>query len=242
MNPDKDEGLYLLHTREFVSTDKPIFKLGRSNQLDNRVKQYPNGSKIMLMIKCKNSKSCESNLINLFKSKFIQQTYYGTEYFEGNYVDMIKEICDYVNNVNILINEKIEKMSDIKSEIVEVSLEIVEVSPEVVEVLPEVVEILPEIVEVDEVITNTIIDNKIKNKVKDKVCNRTCPKCKKQFEYPSLLKRHFKISSRCSLSIEDIELFFNPINNSIICNNCNNIYSRKDSLKRHLHSSKCSKS
>ena len=235
MNLDKDEGLYLLHTREFVSTDKPIFKLGRSNQLDNRVKQYPNGSKIMLMIKCKNSKSCESNLINLFKSKFIQQTYYGTEYFEGNYVDMIKEICNYVNNVNILINEKIAKMSDIKSEIVEVS-------PEVVEVLPEDVEILPEIIEVDEVITNTIIDNKIKNKVKDKVCNRTCPKCKKQFEYPSLLKRHFKISSRCSLSIEDIELFFNPINNSIICNNCNNIYSRKDSLKRHLHSSKCSKS
>jgi len=112
MNSEKDEGLYLLHTREFISTVKPIFKLGRSNNLDNRVKQYPNGSKIMLMIKCKNSKSCESNLINLFKSKFIQQTYYGNEYFECNYVDMIKEICDYVNNVNInFIEECIENIS-----------------------------------------------------------------------------------------------------------------------------------
>jgi hypothetical protein len=226
---NSDEGIYLIHTREFISTNVSIYKIGRSNYLDNRVKQYPNGSKILLMIACKNSKSCENNLKNLFKSKFIQKPYYGIEYFEGNYIDMIKEICDYINNINVLITEEIEKMSDVKSEIIEVL-------PEVAEVLPEVAEVLPENVEV-----KTININKNKDKISDKVCDRTCPKCKKQFEYPSLLKRHFKISSRCSLPIEDIELFFNPINNSITCNICNNIYSRKDSLIRHLKSSSCSK-
>ena len=100
-----DEGVYLLHTREFISTNVPIFKLGRSNHLDNRVKQYPNGSKILLMIACKHSKFCENNLKKLFKSKFIQKSYYGSEYFEGNYIDMIKEICDYINNINVLSTE-----------------------------------------------------------------------------------------------------------------------------------------
>jgi hypothetical protein len=213
---DDDEGVYLLHTREFISTNVPIFKLGRSNHLDNRVKQYPNGSKIMLMIACNNSVSCENNLIKLFKAKFIQKLYYGREYFEGNYVDMIKEICDYVNNINVLFTDEIANIPDVTSEIVEV--------------IPKIVKVLP------------ISINKTKDNNKDnKICDRTCPKCKKQFEYPSLLKRHFKISSRCSIPIEDIEVFFNPVNNSIICNSCNNIYSRKDSLERHLKTSSCSK-
>jgi hypothetical protein len=95
---NEDEGIYLLHTREFINTNKQIYKLGRSNHLENRVKQYPNGSIIMLMLKCKNSKSCKTNLIKLFKSKFIQKTFYGTEYFEGNNNDMIIEIFKYIYN------------------------------------------------------------------------------------------------------------------------------------------------
>ena len=45
------EGVYIMHTRECLNANLPIYKLGRSNNLGNRVKQYPNGSKIMLMIK-----------------------------------------------------------------------------------------------------------------------------------------------------------------------------------------------
>jgi hypothetical protein len=255
-----DEGIYLIHTREFISTNVPIYKIGRSNYLDNRVKQYPNGSKILLMIACKNSKSCENNLKNLFKSKFIQKPYYGIEYFEGNYIDMIKEICDYINNINVLITEEIEKMSDVKSEIVEVL-------PDVVEVLPEVVEVLPEVVNAINLINNNDDINNIINK-NDKVCDRTCTKCKTKFRYPSTLKTHLESSSRCSISQEEIKLFFlkvqpivqptvqpivQPIiqqnieikniktNNNNVCKICNNLYSRKDSLERHLQNSLCFK-
>ena len=45
-----NEGVYMIHTRELHTLKLPIYKLGRSNYLDNRVKQYPNGSKILLMI------------------------------------------------------------------------------------------------------------------------------------------------------------------------------------------------
>ena len=40
------EGVYLIHPREFIKTNENVYKLGRSIHLDNRVKQYPNGSKI----------------------------------------------------------------------------------------------------------------------------------------------------------------------------------------------------
>ena len=69
--------------------------------------------------------------------------------------------------------------------------------------------------------------------------NKTCPKCKSEFKYQSFLKRHMQISSRCSISNEEIELFFNPKINSIVCNKCNKFFTRKSSLIRHQKESKC---
>ena len=103
------EGLYLMYTREFISADIPIYKIGRSYTLDNRVKQYPNGSKILFMICCNNSVACEAYLIELFKTKFTQKKYYGNEYFEGDKKLMIKEMFDYVYDNN---NDE-EKVADI---------------------------------------------------------------------------------------------------------------------------------
>ena len=63
---DDDEGIYLLHTRELYTLNLNIYKIGRSHTLDNRMKQYPNGSKIIFSMKCSNSKMCEAKLIKLF--------------------------------------------------------------------------------------------------------------------------------------------------------------------------------
>jgi len=236
---DSDEGVYLLHTREFVNTKQPIFKLGRSNQLDNRVKQYPNGSKIMLMLKCKNSKSCEINLLNLFKTKFIQKKYYGNEYFEGNYIDMIKEICDYVNNVNSNFTEEI--VLDV------VGISVADVVDEGV-VAADVVDVVDEGISVVDVATVGVsvagvaaVDVAAATGVaavagvavagvasidvaavagvsvnNSKKCDRTCPKCKTKFRYPSTLKIHLESSSRCSMNKDDIELFLSTIKPVII--------------------------
>ena len=32
-----EEGIYLIHTREFYNNNKPIFKIGRSHKLENRI-------------------------------------------------------------------------------------------------------------------------------------------------------------------------------------------------------------
>ena len=225
MNSDEDEGLYLLHTREFITTNEPIYKIGRSNKLDNRVKQYPNGSKIMLMIKCKNTKSCENNLKKLFKSKFIQKTYYGTEFFEGNYIDMIKEICDYVNNFNVLITEEINKIKKSKKKSKTNSKK-------------------KDDNKNLEKKNEQTIEKKVEKKNVNINCDRTCSNCNHIFRFPSDLKKHLKISFHCKKTDVEIEDYFNNTtikNKSVNCLNCNKEFTRIDSLKRHLKTSSCSK-
>ena len=104
------EGVYLVHTREFINADMPIYKLGRSYNIENRTNQYPRGSNVLFMIMCENSIECENYLIKLFKEKFIQKTYYGREYFEGDKKLMIQEIFNYINNKN---NDNIDDIDDI---------------------------------------------------------------------------------------------------------------------------------
>ena len=93
---DTVEGIYLIHTREFIITNKEIYKIGQSNNMETRVRNYPNGSNLLLSIISKNSIQCEKDLIKQFKIKFTQKLFYGNEYFEGDVDEMISMICDYI--------------------------------------------------------------------------------------------------------------------------------------------------
>ena len=43
------EGIYLIHTRELFTLNKNIYKIGRSHNIENRMKNYPQGSKIIFL-------------------------------------------------------------------------------------------------------------------------------------------------------------------------------------------------
>ena len=237
---NSDEGIYLIHTREFISTNAQIYKIGRSNYLDNRVKQYPNGSKILLMIACKHSKFCENNLKKLFKSKFIQKSYYGSEYFEGNYIDMIKEICDYINNINVLSTEEINKIKKSKNKSKTNSKKKDE------QLIKNKAN--KKIKKNDEIKDETKDETKDEKKIVNTNCDRTCLNCKHIFRFPSDLKKHLKISFHCKKTDVEIENFFNNINNnnktknkSVNCLICKKEFTRKESLERHLKTLRCSK-
>jgi hypothetical protein len=230
------EGVYLIHPREFIKTNENVYKLGRSLHLDIRVKQYPNGSNTLLMLNCNNSIVCEKYLINLFKTKFIQKTYYGTEYFEGDKKIMIKEIINYINIVydeedaadfEIVKNsEKVEKIKNSKK-------------VEKVEKV-EIVEIVKNSEKVEKI--KKLKEKNIKTKIKDK-SERTCPKCKIEFKFQSMLKTHFTRSYHCLLTEEEINIYFNNSNNNINkCIKCNKKLNNIQAYKRHLKETKCGKS
>ena len=62
------EGVYLIHTRELFTLNLEIYKIGRSYNIDTRIKNYPQGSKTIVLFTCKDSVLCEKNLIEIFKS------------------------------------------------------------------------------------------------------------------------------------------------------------------------------
>ena len=256
------EGIYLIHPREFVSTDLSIYKLGRSNNIDNRVKQYPKGSNILCMLMCKNSIACENYLINLFKNKFTQNTYYGSEYFEGDKQMMIREIFNHLDEQYVK-NKKIEAEIEAKKK-----AEIEAKKEAEIEAKKKADKIVKTEVKIEDIIVNDIIEDTVINDIIEDInvitnCknNRSCPKCKEKFKYPSTLKKHLINSSRCSMTEQEFKIFYNPetiapiepiapiettyskskvkIQENKSCNKCNRVFTRISSLERHQKEIKC---
>ena len=94
-----DEGcIYLLIEREFIKSNENVYKLGRTQQNDNkRLKQYPKGSKLIFQINCDNHKNIEHVLLNMFDCEFINRKDIGREYYEGNSKKMILKILSVID-------------------------------------------------------------------------------------------------------------------------------------------------
>jgi uncharacterized C2H2 Zn-finger protein len=128
------EGIYLIHTREFVNSKKKVYKLGssracakayamRSGQIFTRFFQYPKESVMKYYKGCNNSHKCERELIEIFKTKFIYAIQYGNEYFIGDVKEMIKVINNHIEKnypIYIDVNNKKEEINDNKDDIIKI--------------------------------------------------------------------------------------------------------------------------
>jgi len=81
-------------------------KLVRPNKKHNdRLKQYPKGSILLLQVVCVDCSVTERELITIFKNKYIHRKDIGNEYFEGDYKDMMDVIFENIklnlNKINI---------------------------------------------------------------------------------------------------------------------------------------------
>jgi hypothetical protein len=91
------EYVYLLQERTAVALNKPVYKIGRTNQSNfERFKGYHKGYKILLHVVCNDCKDIEQKIIDLFIINYNHYTEYGNEYFEGDYKSMIKDIFSLV--------------------------------------------------------------------------------------------------------------------------------------------------
>ena len=98
----KCEYVYLLQEREFIHSGESVYKIGRTKQLnDKRFKQYPKNSMLLLQTFCNNCVTCENQIMNMFKQKYIHRVDIGSEYFEGN----VKEMQSDIFNIVITENE-----------------------------------------------------------------------------------------------------------------------------------------
>ena len=65
--------LYILREREFINTNRNIFKVGRTANLRNGLSNYPKNSEIIGICACKNVKEAECRLKRIFKMMYIQR-------------------------------------------------------------------------------------------------------------------------------------------------------------------------
>jgi len=102
--------IYLLIEREFIKTNENIFKIGRSNQNnDKRIKQYPTDSKLIIQTICSDCKFSEAEIISLFKIKYIHRNDIGNEYFEGDIFEMRRDINKIIDELDNLSIDELQK-------------------------------------------------------------------------------------------------------------------------------------
>lgn len=89
--------VYIIHEREFVKENAPVYKIGRTTKGHSRYTGYPKNSILIFHIECNTSCNIiEKQIINVFKTKYKQRTDIGTEYFEGCKQSMIQDIFNIV--------------------------------------------------------------------------------------------------------------------------------------------------
>lgn len=81
---NKDGWVYWIHEREFVRLDENVWKIGRSVDWENRVSQYPKGSRVMALAAVSDCFAAEEALLQSFRTNFIVRRDIGREYFEGD--------------------------------------------------------------------------------------------------------------------------------------------------------------
>lgn len=92
--------IYLVHEREFINSNKHIYKLGRTQNAGKRMSGYPKNSRLMLCIFTVNHVEVETHLLTVFNEKFKRCDDIGKEYFNGYFSEMMQIIVSYVNEVN----------------------------------------------------------------------------------------------------------------------------------------------
>ena len=97
-----EEYIYLLHTSRFVVSNQPIYKIGKTTQPNfNRFRGYDKGFVMLFQSSCRDCDELENQIIILFKKRY--KLRFGREFFEGDKISMIRDLCDIVRNEKLKI-------------------------------------------------------------------------------------------------------------------------------------------
>jgi len=82
--------IYILCEREFAERGTPIYKVGRTTNINRRFSQYPKGSEMLLSVRVGQVNETEKQLLGIFRTDYIARTDIGSEYFEGDVLSMMQ--------------------------------------------------------------------------------------------------------------------------------------------------------
>jgi hypothetical protein len=89
--------IFILQEREFINSNRPIYKVGKTKQVNlNHMKKYSKGSILLFQILCDDCDLKAKTLRNILLNKYTQHYEIGCNYFEGNSNDMANDIFSIV--------------------------------------------------------------------------------------------------------------------------------------------------
>jgi DNA-directed RNA polymerase subunit RPC12/RpoP len=89
--------IYIIHEREFIRLKEDTYKIGRTQDYEERLTQYPKSSKLIKVFKVTNMHISETEIKRYLSNikDIKRKTEYGSEYFETNIANLISnmEVC-----------------------------------------------------------------------------------------------------------------------------------------------------
>ena len=90
--------IYVIYTREFLKHQEHVYKVGKTKNIMGRLRQYPRGSKLLFAQYVHDCDILENLVINYLSKIFKVRTEIGTEYFEGDVLEILKEVQTVLAN------------------------------------------------------------------------------------------------------------------------------------------------
>jgi hypothetical protein len=86
--------IYVLKLREFVRSNEHVVKIGTTQDILRRVRQYPKGSILLYTMLVNDGRAAESNALQALSNRFPIRVDLGREYFEGPEQAIIQHVHD----------------------------------------------------------------------------------------------------------------------------------------------------
>lgn len=217
--------IYMIQTREFVNSNEPIYKIGKTKQMNyTRFTQYPNGSIQLFQSVCNNCDILEQKIIKLFCSKYENQKRIGKEYFKGDVCFMINDLCHMISNEIIVVPVKsfvMEKHSVTDEVITE---------DKIVEKIEDSVD---DYLNLEVMYDGVVVEKDFECVQDDETKKFLCKQCKYYSTYYGNIKQHYKTKKHMK-NIENIEeQQIGIVNKKFICTNCAVNYRTQSGLWKH---------
>lgn len=82
--------LYIIQTRESIRLEEDVYKIGKTQSMQQRMNKYPKGSSLHKTIRVSDRHMAEKLVLREFRQKFTRREDMGHEYFQGNLQEMMQ--------------------------------------------------------------------------------------------------------------------------------------------------------
>lgn len=97
--------IYIIHEREFIRLNEDVYKIGRTKNLKQRVRDYPKGSNLIFCYQVNDIIETEKKILDRLRSCFINRRDIGLEYFEGNKQSISNIVLETISDIHQTINQ-----------------------------------------------------------------------------------------------------------------------------------------